>query len=40
MRGSACEKVVLPEHAHLNSSGDGWVCGRPYRQSSTTCVAP
>jgi hypothetical protein len=38
--GSDCTRVNLPANSHLNYSGDGWDCNRPYTQVGQTCEMP
>jgi hypothetical protein len=30
--------LKLPENAHLDYSGNGWDCNRPYQQVLDSCV--
>jgi len=36
-KGSVCSQINLPENAHLDRSGNGWECNRPYRLSRGVC---
>jgi hypothetical protein len=30
----------LPENAHIDYSGNDWICNQPYRQQGEGCVPP
>jgi hypothetical protein len=32
-----CEEIQVPEHAFLNTWGDGWECERGFRRSGDRC---
>ncbi|MEJ2122686.1 MAG: hypothetical protein P8Z76_18700, partial [Alphaproteobacteria bacterium] len=36
----SCVALKLPETAHIDYSGNGWDCNRPYRQQGGRCVLP
>lgn len=36
--GQRCDKIDLPEQAHLNRKGDAWRCNPPYVKRANACV--
>jgi len=34
----ACDKLVTPDNAHLDRSGNAWDCNRPYSRRGDACV--
>jgi hypothetical protein len=36
----ACMAVEMPANAHLDYSGSGWDCNRPFRKQQDTCILP
>ncbi len=36
--GLGCSPVKVPANAHLDWSGNGWECSRPYRRRNETCA--
>ena len=36
----ACFAVKLPENAHLDYSGNDWICDLPYQEQKDGCILP
>ncbi len=36
--GGVCEKIVVPEHAKLNFTGDNWICGFGFQRYQGGCI--